>query len=103
MKHKRVKLSISIALVIFFNRVIKCIYWSSKSTTTTAVPKTIVNLRKLAFIILFFSYKIFNQVENSVVQVISTIESGNNSNLRIIINGNPITRNQTALGSGFDD
>ena len=45
--------------------------------------------------------KIFNQVENSVVQVISTIESGNNSNLRIIINGNPITRNQTALGSGF--
>jgi hypothetical protein len=47
--------------------------------------------------------KIFNQVENSVVQVISTIESGNNSNLRIIINGNTITRNQTALGSGFDD
>ena len=44
---------------------------------------------------------IFKRVEGSVVQVISTIELGNNSNLHIIINGNPITQNQTVLASGF--
>ena len=81
MKHKRVKLSISIAVVILLTGLSRVFIGADKSTTTTTVvPKTICNLRKnVAFIVLFLFTKIFNQVENSVVQVISTIEPGNNS------------------------
>lgn len=41
---------------------------------------------------------IFKQVENSVVQITSTLS---NPNIQIIINGNPIEGQSTRLGSGF--
>ncbi len=41
---------------------------------------------------------IFKQVENSVVQITSTIS---NPNIQIIINGNPIEGHSIRLGSGF--
>src|SRR5437899_11935956 len=42
--------------------------------------------------------QIFKQVENSVVQITSRVS---NSNLQIIINGNPLGAQSTRLGSGF--
>jgi S1-C subfamily serine protease len=41
---------------------------------------------------------IFKQVENSVVQITSRVS---NSNIQIIINGNPLEGQSTRLGSGF--
>ena len=43
---------------------------------------------------------IFKEVEDSVVQVTSTIKSAN-PNINIIINGVPVSQNRTALASGF--
>src|ERR687887_947146 len=43
---------------------------------------------------------IFKQVDDSVVQVTSTIKSAN-PNINIIINGVPVSQNRTALASGF--
>src|SRR6266516_762157 len=42
--------------------------------------------------------QIFKQVENSVVQITSRVS---NSNMQIIINGNPLGAQSTRLGSGF--
>ncbi len=42
--------------------------------------------------------QIFKQVENSVVQITSTSP---NTNLQVIINGNPLESQSTRLGSGF--
>src|SRR6266700_2429725 len=42
---------------------------------------------------------IFKRVENSVVQITSTVND--TSNLQIIINGNPLQGQSTRLGSGF--
>src|SRR5581483_5588676 len=42
--------------------------------------------------------RIFKQVENSVVQVTTTSP---NTNLQVIINGNPLESQSTRLGSGF--
>jgi S1-C subfamily serine protease len=41
---------------------------------------------------------LFKQVENSVVQITSTVS---NPNMQIIINGNPLEGQSTRLGSGF--
>jgi S1-C subfamily serine protease len=104
MKQKRVKLSISITVVILLIELSSVFIGAAKaqqqqqqqsSQRQLSISESLPSSSSSSLT------KIFNQVENSVVQVISTIESGNNSNLRIIINGNPITRNQTALGSGF--
>ncbi len=102
MKHKRVKLSISIAVVIFLTGLSSVFIGAAKAQQPQQPSQRQLSISEnLPSSSSSSLTKIFNQVENSVVQVISTIESGNNSNLRIIINGNPITRNQTALGSGF--
>jgi S1-C subfamily serine protease len=103
MKQKRVKLSISIAVVMLLIGLSSVFIGAAKAQQPqqSSQKQQLSILESLPSSSSSSLTKIFSQVENSVVQVISTIESGNNSNLRIIINGNPITRNQTALGSGF--
>jgi S1-C subfamily serine protease len=102
MKQKRVKLSISIAVVMLLIGLSSVFIGAAKAQQPQQSSQRQLSISEsLPSSSSSSLTKIFSQVENSVVQVISTIESGNNSNLRIIINGNPITRNQTALGSGF--
>jgi S1-C subfamily serine protease len=103
MKQKRVKLSISIAVVMLLIGLSSVFIGAAKAQQPqqSSQKQQLSILESLPSSSSSSLTKIFSQVENSVVQVISTIESGNNSNLHIIINGNPITRNQTALGSGF--
>ena len=102
MKQKRVKLSISIAVVILLIGLSSVFIGAAKAQEPQQSSQRQLSISESLPSSSYSSLtQIFNQVENSVVQVISTIESGNNSNLHIIINGNPITRNQTALGSGF--
>ena len=102
MKQKRVKLSISITVVILLIELSSVFIGGAKAQQPQQSSQRQLSISEnLPSSSSSSLTKIFNQVENSVVQVISTIEPGNNSNLRIIINGNPITRNQTALGSGF--
>jgi len=102
MKQKRVKLSISIAVVMLLIGLSSVFIGAAKAQQPQQSSQKQLSISEsLPSSSSSSLTKIFSQVENSVVQVISTIESGNNSNLRIIINGNPITRNQTALGSGF--
>jgi S1-C subfamily serine protease len=101
MKQKRVKLSISITVVILLIELSSVFIGAAKAQQPQQSSQRQLSISEnLPSSSSSSLTKIFNQVENSVVQVISTIEPGNNSNLRII-NGNPITRNQTALGSGF--
>jgi S1-C subfamily serine protease len=100
---KQLKLSISIAVVMLLIGLSSVFIGAAKAQQPqqSSQKQQLSILESLPSSSSSSLTKIFSQVENSVVQVISTIESGNNSNLHIIINGNPITRNQTALGSGF--
>jgi S1-C subfamily serine protease len=76
----------AVFVVLFFGTI--SIVAPTSSAAATALPSS--NTNSLS--------RIFKQIENSVVQIISPLS---NSNSKMTVNGNPVGGQSTTLGSGF--